>query len=113
MGTNAETIDYLLDQLRGGGAEVSARKMFGEYGLYLDGKMVAMVCDDHLFVKPVPGATAMLEGAECVPPYPQAKPHPRIDGERWEEADWLAGLFRVVADGLPTPKPKKARTKAN
>ncbi len=34
-----------------GAGEARARKMFGEYALYVDGKVVALVCDDHLFVK--------------------------------------------------------------
>lgn len=109
MASEAGTIEYLLDQLRSGGAEVTAKKMFGEYGLYLYGKMVAMVCDDQLFVKAVPGTAEMLEGCDLAPPYPQAKPHPRIDGDRWEEADWLAGLFRITAAELPAPKAKKAK----
>jgi DNA transformation protein and related proteins len=110
MATDQGTIDYLLDQLRSSDADVSAKKMFGEYGLYLDGKMVALVCDDQLFMKAVPGTAAMLEGVESAPPYPQAKPHPRIDGDRWEDADWLAQLFRITAAELPAPKGKKARS---
>jgi TfoX/Sxy family transcriptional regulator of competence genes len=31
---------------------VSARKMFGEYATYCDAKMVSLVCDDELYVKP-------------------------------------------------------------
>ena len=109
MASDAGTIDYLLDQLRSGGIDATAKKMFGEYGLYVDGKMAAMVCDDQLFVKAVPGTTATLEGFERAPPYPGAKPHPRIDGDRWEDADWLGDLLRITAAELPSPKPKKAK----
>lgn len=109
MASDAGTIDYLLDQLRAGGAEVTARKMFGEYGLYLDGKMVALVCDDRLFIKRTPGGDALAGTTEEAAPYPGAKPHPVIDADRWEEPEWLAELFRVTAQELPAPKPKKAR----
>ena len=109
MASEAKTIEYLLDQLRSRGADVAAKKMFGEYGLYLNGKMVAMVCDDQLFLKPVPGTTAMLASAETAPPYPGAKPLPTVDGDRWEDADWLADLFRITASELPAPKPKKVK----
>ena len=109
MASDTKTIEYLLDQLRSGGADVAAKKMFGEYGLYLEGKMVALVCDDQLFMKPVPGTTAMLAGAEMATPYPGAKPHPTVDGDRWEDADWLADLFRITASELPAPKPKKTK----
>jgi DNA transformation protein and related proteins len=71
--------------------------------------MVALVCDDQLFVKRTPGGEAFTGPIEEAPPYPGAKSHPLIDAERWEEADWLAELFRITTAGLPAPKPKKAR----
>lgn len=107
MGSRPETIEFILDQLSTGGAEVTARKMFGEYGLYLDGKMVAMVCDDQLFMKSTPGGRAFTGPIEEAPPYPQAKPHPVIDGDRWDDGAWLAELFRITAAELPAPKPKR------
>ncbi len=107
MASDGSTVDYILDQLRSGGVEASAKKMFGEYGLYVEGRMVALVCDDQLFVKPVPGTAAMLDGFELAAPYPQAKPHPQIDGDRWDDADWLAQLFRITSTEVPAPKAKK------
>lgn len=109
MASDPKTSEYILDQLRSGGADVSARKMFGEYGLYLDGKMVAMLCDDQLFMKPTPAGCAFMGPVEEAPPYPGARPHPVIDGDRWENADWMAELFRITVAGLPAPKPKKAK----
>ena len=53
MSTKQSTIDYLLDQLLGAG-DVRARKMFGEYALYLDDKVVALVCNQQLFAKITP-----------------------------------------------------------
>ncbi len=60
---------------RMGAGAVSARKMFGEYALYLDGKVVGLICDDRLFLKPVPALAALLPDAEDAPPYPGARPH--------------------------------------
>ena len=51
----------------------AARKMFGEYALYLDGKVVALVCDDQLFLKPTPGRWPCCPTARPAPPYPGAK----------------------------------------
>ena len=42
MGSQQSTVDFVLDQMSAAGA-VSAKKMFGEYGVYLDEKMVALV----------------------------------------------------------------------
>lgn len=54
MGTRAKTIDHLLDALVP--LALTAGQMFGEYALFLDGKVVALVCEDQLFLKPTPGA---------------------------------------------------------
>ena len=50
MATRQSTVDYILDQLASAGS-ISARKMFGQYALYCDGKVVGLVCDDTLYVK--------------------------------------------------------------
>jgi TfoX/Sxy family transcriptional regulator of competence genes len=108
MASSQRTVDVILEQAAGAGA-VSAKKMFGEYGLYLDGKMVASVCDDRLFVKPTVAGRLHIGAVQEEPPYPGAKPCFVISGERWDEADWLAELFRVTAAGLPMPKAKQKK----
>jgi DNA transformation protein and related proteins len=47
MASQQRTIDFLLGQLAGVEG-ISARKMFGEWGLFLDSKTVALVCNDQL-----------------------------------------------------------------
>ena len=59
MATRQSTIDFLLDQLADLPG-VRARKMFGEYALYLDEKVVALVCDDQLFLKPTPAGNCTV-----------------------------------------------------
>lgn len=106
MSTQPSTIDYLLEQLASAGS-VSARKMFGEYGLYCDGKIVALVCDDQFFLKPTPEGRAFLgEAVDEQSAYGGAKPSFRIAGERWDDAEWMAELVRVTAAALPMPKTK-------
>ena len=111
MASDSNTVSFLLDQLSSGGAEVTAKRMFGEYGLYLDGKMVALVCDDQLFVKGTAGGAVFTGPIDEAPPYPQAKPHPVIDADRWDDGDWLAELFRITASELPAPKTKKGKSR--
>lgn len=108
MASIHRTVDVILEQAEGAGA-VTAKKMFGEYGLFLDGKMIALVCDDRLFVKPTPAGRSHIGVVQEGPPYPSAKPCFIIPGERWDEADWLAELFRVTAAGLPMPKTKQGK----
>jgi TfoX/Sxy family transcriptional regulator of competence genes len=110
LASDPNTVSFLLDQLSAAGAKVTAKKMFGEYGLYLADKMVAMVCDDRLFVKRTIAGAAFTGPTEEAPPYPGAKPQPLIDADRWDDGDWLAELFRLTAAELPAPKPKKLRS---
>ncbi|KVZ51514.1 competence protein TfoX [Burkholderia ubonensis] len=106
MASSQSTVDFIVEQMAAAGA-VSARKMFGEYGICCDGKMVALVCDDRLFVKPTPDGKAFLGACEEGPPYPGAKPCFVISGERWDEREWLSRLIRITAAQLPPPKPRK------
>lgn len=105
MSTQAATIAHLLDTLSAAG-DLSARRMFGEYALYLDGRVVALVCDDRLFVKPTPGALAALPGAEHAPPYPGAKDHLAPDAALDDPAPVVAAL-RAVAREAPAPKKRR------
>jgi TfoX/Sxy family transcriptional regulator of competence genes len=96
-------VDYLVDQM---GRGVSAKKMFGEYGLYLDGVLFALVCDDTLFVKPTEEGRRLLGDVREAPPYPGAKNAFVVEGDRWDDGDWLAELARVTKRALPPAKPK-------
>ena len=108
MASQQGTVDFLIDQMAGAG-NVSARKMFGEYGLYCDGKMFAIVADDQLFFKPTDAGRAWISALGTLqeaPPYPQAKPYFLIDGGLWDEREWLTQLAQRTAAELPLPKPK-------
>ncbi|WP_175855895.1 TfoX/Sxy family protein [Burkholderia anthina] len=102
MASNQGTVDFIVEQMAAAGT-VSARKMFGEYGIYCDGKMVALVCDDRLFVKPTSDGRAFLGVCDEAPPYPNAKPHLVVAGERWDDREWLSTLVRITAAQLPVP----------
>jgi TfoX/Sxy family transcriptional regulator of competence genes len=101
------SVDFIVEQIAGAGA-VSARKMFGEYGIYCGEKMVALVCDDQLFVKPTAGGRALIGQPNEVPPYPGAKPCSLISGELWEDREWMSALIAVTARELTPATRKKA-----
>ena len=50
MATRPETVEFILKI--GDAGDVSAREMFGEYGVYANGKFIAVICDDLFHVKP-------------------------------------------------------------
>lgn len=110
MSTSQSTIDFILDQL----AELqtaSARKMFGEYALYYEGRVVGLVCDDTLFMKiTVPGKNFVGAFYQEGCAYPGAKTSMVIDGEQLEDSEWLCGLVRLTAANVAPPKPKKKKT---
>jgi DNA transformation protein and related proteins len=105
MGSSAQTVDFILEQGEAAGA-LSARKMFGEYALYLHGKVVALICDDTLFVKPTEAGRMRLGEPLMGAPYPGAKAHFRVDLDACEDGEALAALLSATADALPEPKPK-------
>ncbi len=110
MATQQRTVDFILEQLQAAG-DVSARKMFGEYALYYAGKVVALVCDDQLFVKQTKAGKQFIGMVEEAPAYPGAKPSYLISGDQWDDADWLTELIKITAKELPMPKPKKSKKK--
>ena len=105
MATQAQTIAHLLDTLPAG---MTSGKMFGEYALYLGDRVVAFVCDDTLFIKPTPGARALLPDAEMAPAYPGSKDY-IVAGDALDDADLMARVVRMVAAETPAPKPKKTK----
>ena len=117
MATKPDFIEYVREQLTGAGA-VSYRRMFGEYAVYLDEKVVALVCDNQLFVKPTAAGRAFLGSVVEAPPYPGATLYFLVD-EALESPQDAAQLIRITARELPLPKPKfkpkagaKAKSKA-
>ena len=106
MATEQAFVEFIQSQ-SGLGTALTYRKMFGEYALYLHGKVVAFACDNQLYVKPTEEGRALLGTVSEHPPYPGGRPHFRIDGET-EDRDLLQALLRTTARHLPPPKPKPA-----
>ena len=106
MASAQSTVDFIVDQL-GGTDIVTAKKMFGEYGIYFDSRMVALVCDSKLFIKPSTAGRQFIGTPTEAPPYPGAKPYFLISGERWDDGAWMSQLVRITAAELPLPKKKK------
>ena len=111
MSSNQSTVDFILEQMAGASG-VSARKMFGEYGVFCAGKMVAVIVDDNLFVKPTAAGRTFLGQVEEVSPFEGAKPYFFISGEHWDDAERLSELIRLTTLELPLPKKKAKSTRA-
>jgi TfoX/Sxy family transcriptional regulator of competence genes len=107
VASSPEFLDYVCDQLRSAGP-ISHRRMFGEYAIYYDGKVVALVCGDQLYLKPTDAGRALIGTPREAPPYPSAKPYFLVSGEL-DDPDLMAQLVRATARELPLPKPKPVR----
>lgn len=109
MGSDREFVEYAVDQMKKAG-DIEFKYMFGEYALYCKGKVVALVCDNQLFVKPTEAGRAYIGDVTEAPPYPGAKNSFLIE-EKIEDVDWLSELIKITEKELPKPKPKRKRGK--
>lgn len=106
MASNLEFVQYIADQLADAG-EITYRKMFGDYGIYCDGKFFALVCRNQLFVKITEAGRQMAPDLETAPPYQGAKPYFLI--EDIDNRAFLNELVTTTCGELPAPKPKKPK----
>src|SRR4051794_154097 len=104
MASDQSFVEYISEQA-GLGPALSHKKMFGEYALYLEGKVVGFVCDNQLFIKPTEPGRELLGGVTEKPPYPRGKPHFLIEKEL-DDRELLPRLLRATARALPMPKLK-------
>jgi TfoX/Sxy family transcriptional regulator of competence genes len=107
MASDQEFVDFVTEQLRGVRG-VSHRKMFGEYALYIGEKVVALICDNQLFVKPTAAGRAVIGSPAEVPPYKGAKPFFLVGGEL-DDTAFLTRLILATESEVPKPKPKARR----
>ena len=103
MASNADFVQYIVDQCSGAG-EIVAKKMFGDYGIYCDGKIFGLICDDCLFLKPTQAVGALLNEVALRPPYDGAKDYFYIADV--DDRDYLAMLVRETCKALPAKKVK-------
>lgn len=109
MPTRQSTADFILEQAASAGY-MSARRMFGNYALYCDGKVVGLICNETLFIKITePGKKFVGEYYQEGYAYEGAKVSMAIDDERVADKEWLSELIRITADSLPAPKIKKKK----
>ena len=107
MASDLDFVEFVVDHIEDVG-EITYRKMFGEYALYCGGKIVALICDNRLLVKPTKAGRSFIGDVVEELPYPGAKPAFLIE-EQIEDTEWLSHLVRVTEQELPLPKPKKKR----
>ncbi len=109
MASDPAFVTFVCKQLAAVDA-LSTRKMFGEYALYAGPKVVALVCDNQLFVKPTAAGRVLLGDPVEAAPYPGAKACFLID-EQLDDTALMAALILATERELPMPKAKKPKVR--
>ena len=110
MASDREFVEYITDQMADAG-NVRFKSMFGEYGIFSNDKIVALVCDNQLFIKPTEAGRSFIGDVVEAPPYPGAK-NSFLIGDQIDDGEWLAQLVRLTEAELPKPKPRKKKKSA-
>jgi DNA transformation protein len=119
MAMDTSEIDHLLELLEPFGP-LTARRMFGGWGIYAGGPIVAIVIDGELLLKTDPATRAVFEQAGCRPFVYRAKgrevpmsywsvPEAALDSA--EAMQPWARLALEAAARAATAKPARGRTR--
>ena len=103
MASNADFVQYIADQCSGAG-EIVTKKMFGDYGIYCNGKIFGLICDDHFYLKPTAAVRPKLRVLDMRPPYDGAKDYFYIADV--DDRDYISELVRETCKALPDSKKK-------
>jgi len=111
MASSLEFAEYVYGQLAHDQithiGEISYRRMFGSFGIYMGGKFVGLICEDQFFVKSTAVGWKILGTPTCAPPFDGAKDWVLI--EDLEDDDLIARLLIATWEELPFLKPKKSK----
>lgn len=107
MASGLEFVEYVADQLSGAGC-ITYRKMFGDYGMYCNGKIFALICDNQLYLKITESGRQVCPGLPEQPPYNGAKNYFLVTDI--DDREQMVRLVQSTCAELPEPKPKKRRS---
>lgn len=108
MACSEEYIEFVCKRLASTGV-VRAKKMFGDWLIYIDEKPVVLACDNQCYVKMLPEIAPLMESAPTAPPYPGAKSHYVLDVEHRSEA---VKVVQALLPLIPYPRPRRKRASA-
>ena len=106
MASSEEFVRYACDQMSGAG-RITYRKMFGDYGVYCDGKIFGLICDNRLYVKITKAGGLCWSDLPQEAPYEGARLHYAVDDV--DDAVKLSALVTATCSELPQPKQKKSK----
>ncbi|MDY0277367.1 MAG: hypothetical protein RBQ97_04715 [Acholeplasma sp.] len=105
MASSLEFVLHVVEQLNRLDYNVTYKKMFGEFMVYVDSKPTLLICDDTVCVKKLNCVEDLLINADVGFPYQGAKEHFILD------TDDLLLTRKVIDLILPELKIPKKRVK--
>lgn len=103
MACTSEFIEFVCDSLAPLG-DVRARKMMGDYVIYVNSKCVITACDNMAFVKKLPSLADLMSDAETGCAYPGAKEGYILE---FHDPRKVRKVIEILWDHLPFPKSRK------
>jgi TfoX/Sxy family transcriptional regulator of competence genes len=106
VATSQDFKDYIEEQFEELG-HVRFKKMFGEYGVFYYEKMVGVLADNKLYIKPTEEGKKHLDDMVLEKFYEGGKPYFLI-----ENTDHLKSIYPLIQttyDVLPAPKVKQKK----
>lgn len=97
MASNKDFVEEVVNRLSNAG-DVTYKRLFGEYGIYLDSVFIGAICDNQLFFKVTKQGRECLKEEVLAPMYKGAKPSFLIE-EIYDEA-YLCMLAQKTKLGL-------------
>ena len=83
-----------------------AKKMFGDWMIYVDEKPIVIACDNICFVKMLPAVRDIMADALTGYPYDGVNPHYILDIEHREKA---VEVIRALLPVIPYPKKREKK----
>jgi len=105
MATQKETVEFILEKL-GNSKHFSTRAMFGEYALYADNRVVALICNEQLYVKVLPASVELEDMCEKDTPYSGAKLHYVVEESQLDKIENLPEILLDISKSLSVKKEK-------
>ena len=103
MASDISFVEFIVDQIQNAG-KITYRKMFGEYAIYNDTKVIGLICNNQFFLKPTEGGRSFIGDVIEAPPYPGAKLHFLIEDKVEDRELLIAEVHTKVEDCFDTLK---------
>lgn len=100
MASTKDFLDFVLDQIKDEEL-VRHKKMFGEYAIYYDEKVIGFICDNKLYLKDTNEGRNFIgeENLKIGYPYPRAKEYILLE-EEIEDREFLNELIEITREEL-------------